>query len=206
MWPKTKVQLKAEIEQAKRELQEYHAGTDKQIRVLQNAEAGLSTELEELRELIWGFEQERRECQAKIKELQIALGRSRSRSCSRSPLQSGTHKGEDALKVSPTVREVMLAKDEALQAIDHSHWELDKMKRKIQQSLQEVAESLKAEITAKLKEQFVESRASNPKGEGSTLGGGSCELTSSSDMVSLPGQSHREEASSVVRMIINYDL
>jgi len=49
------------------------------------------------------------------------------------------------------------------------------MKREIQQSLQEVAESLKAEIAARFKEHFVESKASNPKGEGSTLGGGSHE-------------------------------
>jgi len=116
MPPKTKAQLKDEIERARRELQEYRAGDEEQIEALQNAEAGLHMELEELRELIHGFECERREsarhledAQAEIKELQAALGRSRSRSRSRPPLWSGPHTGEDALEVSPAVREVMLA-------------------------------------------------------------------------------------------------
>ena len=73
MPPKTKVQLKAEIEQAKRELQEYRAGAEEQIRALQNAEAGLHTELEGLRELIQEFEREWRESARHLEDAQAEI-------------------------------------------------------------------------------------------------------------------------------------
>ena len=46
------------------------------------------------------------------------------------------------------MREVEQARDEALDAIDHSQWELDKMRTDTQQFVRDTVESLRSEFAA----------------------------------------------------------
>ena len=94
MPPKTKVQLKAEIEQARRELREFHEESEARIRALQEAEEGLRAEMEELRGVIQESNRQLGEktvrlgeAQAQVRELQetlIEASRERSESLERS--------------------------------------------------------------------------------------------------------------------------
>ena len=141
MLPKTKVQLKAEIEQARRELRELREESEAQIQALQEAEEGLRAEMEELRGVVQESNRQLgektvrlEEAEAQVRELQEALEASRDRSefleRSRSPrgLQSDEATLGKAVEVSSVVKEVEQARDEASDATDRSQWELDKMK------------------------------------------------------------------------------
>ena len=50
------------------------------------------------------------------------------------------------------MREVEQARDEALDAIDHSQWELDKMRTDTQQFVRDTVESLRSEFVAMCKQ------------------------------------------------------
>ena len=52
MLPKTKVQLKAEIEQTRIELRELHEESEARIQALREAKEGLRAEMEELRGVV----------------------------------------------------------------------------------------------------------------------------------------------------------
>ena len=185
MPPKTKVQLKAEIEEAKRELRELREQSEARIRALQEAGEGLRAEMEELRRVVQesnrqlGEKTERlEEAEARVQELQEALEAARERSGSlersRSPcgLRSGEATRGEAVEVSSVLREVEQARDEALDAIDRSQWELDKMKRDMQQLVRETVESLRSEFVAMCKKHVT---GTDSEGLGTSLGGGSLE-------------------------------
>ena len=87
---KTKVQLKAEIEQARRELQELWElceESEARIQVLQEAEEGLRAEMEELQGVVQESNRQLgektvrlEEAEAQVRELQETLEASRERS------------------------------------------------------------------------------------------------------------------------------
>ena len=49
----------------------------------------------------------------------------------------------DTHEVSSAVRVVGYARDEALEAIDRSQWELDRMRREVRQQIDEAVQSLR---------------------------------------------------------------
>ena len=59
-----------------------------------------------------------------------------------------------------------MARDEALEAIDHSQWEVDKMKREIQKLVRNAVESLRTEFMA-----MISQHGEVPKDNGSALVG-----------------------------------
>lgn len=80
--------------------------------------------------------------------------------------------------MSSVVREVEQVRDEALDANDRSQWELDKMKRDMQQLVRDTAESLRSEFVASMCKQHVgvpRGTEENSGGLGTSLGGGSSE-------------------------------
>ena len=53
----------------------------------------------------------------------------------------------DTHEVSSAVRVVGYARDEALEAIDRSQWELDRMRREVQQQIDEAVQSLRHAVS-----------------------------------------------------------
>ena len=124
------------------------------------------------------------EDEAEVRELQEALietSRERSDSLERSRSPCGLRSDEatlgKAVEVSSIVREVEQARDEALDAIDQSQWELDKMKRDMQQFVRDTVESLRSEFVAVSKQHVGVPRGTkdNSGGLGTSLGSGSRE-------------------------------
>ena len=102
-----------------------------------------------------------------------------------------------AIEVSSLEREVEQARDEALDAIDPSQWELDKMKRDMQQLVRDRVESLRSEfVTSMCKQHMGEPRGTeeNSGGLGTSLGGGSRE-GSDTHLEVQPEHSSKREAS-----------
>ena len=120
---KTKVQLREETEEAKRDLRVFQEEATAQIKALQASERTLKAEMEELRELLGNLQRQLKEkttqletAETQVQELQCAWkervrSSERSRSPptrSESPLMSDTH------ELSLAVRVVGYARDEAL--------------------------------------------------------------------------------------------
>ena len=114
-----------------------------------------------------------KEAEAQVLELQESLEVSRERSAH--GLRSDEATLGEAVEVSSAVREVEQARDEALDAIDCSHWELDKMKRDMQQFIRDAVESLRSEFVVMCKQHVGVPRGTeeNSRGLGTSLGGGS---------------------------------
>ena len=95
-------------------------------------------------------------------------------------LSFGPHAGSHtdtpitAHEMSSIVKDVMIVRDEALEAVERSQWELDKWRREVQQQVNEVVQSLR--LTVSSHESAVQRMgASSLEGVSPTLRGGSSE-------------------------------
>ena len=182
---KTKTQLKEELEEARRELSEFKNAAEAQIETLQSSERQLRVDVDKLHALIEDSERKLQEkteqledAEAQIRDLQNAMKKGAQRD---DPLlsfgpQAGSHTDTPTTtqEVSSVVRDVMIVRDEALEAVEQSQWELDKWRREVQQQVNEVVQSLR--LTASSHESAVPRMgASSLEGVSPTLRGGSSE-------------------------------
>ena len=156
MPPKTKTQLKEELEQARRELAEAKARIETEA-----AEASSAAEeraRETKRELTKELQSTRRErdevkrdlteateelatAQEKIRELELRLEEERT-----APGAGATPSSEVGVVL---VGELEEARDEALEALDRTQWEMERLKREHELQLLQVKESLREELEKK---------------------------------------------------------
>ena len=156
MPPKTKTQLKEELEQARRELAEAKARIETEA-----AEASSAAEeraREAKRELTKELQSTRRErdevkrdlteateelatAQEKIRELELRLEEERT-----APGAGATPSSEVGVVL---VGELEEARDEALEALDRTQWEMERLKREHELQLLQVKESLREELEKK---------------------------------------------------------
>ena len=156
MPPKTKTQLKEELEQARRELAEAKARIETEA-----AEASSAIEeraREAKRELTKELQSTRRErdevkrdlteateelatAQEKIRELELRLEEERT-----APGAGATPSSEVGVVL---VGELEEARDEALEALDRTQWEMERLKREHELQLLQVKESLREELEKK---------------------------------------------------------
>ena len=173
---KTKTQLKAELEETKQELQELNKRANAEAESQKEVEKLLRAELEELR---LRFEaRDRSKSAVHVKDdpefyerktrfsTGYRLSDSRSR---RSETPVDTADAGILQDASSILRQVMQVRDETLEAVDRTHWELDKMEREMQQFMKGTLESMISE----LKKEFQQEATRNSGGIATLLGGGS---------------------------------
>ena len=153
---KTKVQLREEAEEAKRDLRVFQEEAAAQISALRESEKTLKAEIEELRELVRELQYKLKEkttqleaAETQVPELQCAW-KARVRDSERPMLRSTRSESPvmtEGHEVSSAVREVGYARDEALKAIDRPQWELDKLRREVRQQIDEAVQSLRQAVS-----------------------------------------------------------
>ena len=171
---KTKTQLKAELEEAKQELKELQNKTDAEIESRKAVEESLRAEVEELRLLARDSKRALREqLERKRPNPADKLEYLRRDSRPRSETPEDTADVGLRQEAGLILREVLQARDETLEAIDRTHWELDKMKRDMQQFMRGALESMVNELKAECQRGVSGGATTNPGEIATHLGGGS---------------------------------